>query len=52
MAARGEEDSFGADGFFGAIVEDDFDFVFGKEVGAAVEVFDVVFFEVSFVDAV
>ena len=49
MAPGGKEDFFGADGFFGAAVEDDFDFVFGKQVGAAMEVLDVVFFEVSFV---
>ena len=52
MAAGGEENLFGTDGLFGAVVEDDFNFVLVKEVSAAVEVFYVVFFKVPFVDAI
>lgn len=52
MAAGGEEDLFGADILLAAIVEDNFDFVFGEEVGTTMDVFDFVRFEVLLIDAV
>ncbi len=52
MAASSEKDLFGADSLLAAIVEDDFDFVFGKEVGTTVNVFDFVNFKVLLIDAV
>lgn len=52
VAAGGEEDFLGADGLFAAVVEDDFGFVFGEQVRAAVEIFNFVILEVLLVDAV
>lgn len=52
MAACGEEDLFGADGFFAAVVEDHFNLIFGEDVSPAVEVFDMVFLEIFFIDAI
>lgn len=52
VAAGCEEDAFGADGRFAAVVEDHFGFGLGEEMGAAVDVLDFVILEVFFVDAV
>lgn len=52
MAAGGEEDLFGTNVFLAAIVQDDFDFVFGEEMSTTVDVFDFVRFEILLIDAV
>ena len=52
MTASRKEDLFGANCFFGAVVEDDFYFISVKKVGTAVDVFDFVFLEVSLVDVI
>ena len=49
MAACCEENFFGADSLFTAIVEDDFGFALGQEMGSAVDIFNFVVFEVLFV---
>jgi len=52
VAAGSEKDLFGTDILPAAIVEDDFDFVLGKEVGTTVDVFDFVVLKVLLIDAV
>lgn len=52
VAACGEKDLLCADGLFAAVVEDDFNFVLGEEMCAAVYIFNIVVLEILFIDAV
>ena len=52
MAAGCEEDLFGVDGCFGAVVEIDFDVILASQMGSSVDVFDFIIVEILLVDSV